>query len=83
MRDSEIKHCHHGGSICMQHKLYMTVTLKRTEAGIKPRGYTANESVSNHGTSASAINVADLIANVKDDTGYLVKYLPDKMLNED
>lgn len=67
----------------MPHKLYMTVTLKRTEAGIKPRGYTANESVSNHGTSASAINVADLIANVKDDTGYLVKYLPDKMLNED
>lgn len=54
----------------MPHKLYMTVTLKRTEAGIKPRGYTANESVSNHGTSASAINVADLIANVKDDTGY-------------
>ena len=67
----------------MENKLYMTVTLKRTEAGIKPRGYTANASVSNHGTPASTINVADLIANVKDDTGNLVKYLPDEMLNEE
>lgn len=67
----------------MENKLYMTVTLKRTEAGISPRGYTANASVSNHGTPASTINVADLIANVKDDTGNLVKYLPDEMLNEE
>ena len=32
---------------------------------------------------ASIMSLAELITNVKDDTGGLVKYLPDQMLTED
>lgn len=65
-------------------KLYLTVTLKETEAGISlraPADTYAQPSI--HSTPASTINLADLIANVKDDTGDLVKYLPDEMLNQE
>ena len=67
----------------MPNKLYVTVTMKK-EAGVTPRGSTASSaSVSIRSRPASIISLTDLIANVKDDTGSLVKYLPDQMLTED
>ena len=57
-----------------KNKLYLTVTLKKEEAGIMPRAR-ADAQPSIHSTPASTVNVADLIANVKDETGNLVKYV--------
>ena len=66
----------------MNNKLYVTVTMKN-EAGVTPRGSTAlSASVSVRSRPASIISLANLIANVKDDTGDLVKYIPDQMLTE-
>ena len=65
----------------MDNKLYVTVTVKN-EAGISSRVNAASRaSTGTHNTPASEISVADLIADVKDDTGDLVKYMPDSMLN--
>lgn len=67
----------------MNNKLYVTVTMKN-EAGVTPRGSTAvSASVSVRSRPASIISLADLIANVKDDTGDLVKYIPDQMLTDE
>jgi len=67
----------------MPNKLYVTVTMKN-EAGVTPRGSTASSaSVSIRSRPASIITLADLIANVKDESGGLVKYLPDQMLTEE
>lgn len=65
----------------IDNKLYVTVTIKN-EAGVTPRGSTASaDSVSIRSRPASIISIADLIANVNDETGGLVKYIPDQMLN--
>jgi len=66
------------------HKLYITVTLNNEkEAGIFPRPTDGDSSHSLvHGTPASEISIADLIAGVKDEKGNLLKYLPDSMLDE-
>ena len=65
----------------LSNKLYVTVTIKN-EAGVTPRISAADLADENaRSRPASVITVADLIANVKDETGGLVKYLPDQMLN--
>ena len=57
------------------------MTIK-TEAGVTPRT-AATEKVNDNNRSlpASEIRVADLISEVKDNTGDLVKYFPDTMLS--
>ena len=56
----------------------------KKEAGIKPRGSDASKAnVSIRGTPASEFSLTDIVANVKDDTGGLVKYLPDELLNQE
>lgn len=66
-----------------ENKLYVTVTIK-TEAGVTPRtAATEIANDNNRSLPASEIRVADLILDVKDNTGDLVKYFPDSMLNED
>ena len=67
----------------MENKLYVTVTMKK-EAGITPRGSDASKAnVSIRGTPASEFSLTDIVANVKDETGGLVKYLPDELLNQE
>ena len=65
----------------LHNKLYVTVTIKN-EAGVTPRISVTNVADENaRSRPASVISVADLIANVNDETGGLVKYIPDQMLN--
>lgn len=60
-------------------KLYVTVTIK--EAGVTPRGPAADMAdVSFRSRPASVISLTELIRDVKDNTGDLVKYFPDSML---
>ena len=67
----------------LTNKLYVTVTMKN-EAGVTPRISNAEMASENaRSRPASVISLADLIENVKDDTGSLVKYLPDQMLTEE
>lgn len=65
-------------------KLYVSVTLTAKEAGIRPRRADSSE-MNPHilGTPASDIKISDILKNVNDPNGKLVKYLPDSMLNEE
>lgn len=68
----------------LDNKLYMTVTLKKAEAGAllrAPINASAQSGIRN--TPASAASLPDLVTKVKDETGGLVKYLPDEMLDEE
>lgn len=69
--------------VSLNNKLYVTVTMKN-EAGVTPRisdADVANENARSR--PASIINLTDLIANGKDETGGLIKYIPDVMLTEE
>ncbi len=68
--------------VSKNNKLYLTVTLNEKEAGISPQPTDDNNRPLVYGPPASEISIADLIAGVKDDSGYFFKYLPDSMLNE-
>ena len=65
-------------------KLYVSVTLTTKEAGITPRRADSSE-MNPHilGTPASNIKISDVLKNVNDPNGKLVKYFPDSMLNEE
>lgn len=64
-------------------KLYVTVTLTTKEAGIMPGLHASQNETLSAGTPASEIRIADILRNVNDQNGKLVKYLPDSMLNEE
>lgn len=64
-------------------KLYVTVTLTTKEAGIMPGLHASQKETLSAGTPASEISIADILRNVNDPNGKLVKYLPDSMLNEE
>lgn len=64
-------------------KLYVTVTLTTKEAGIMPGLHASQNETLSAGTPASEISIADILRNVNDPNGKLVKYLPDSMLNEE
>lgn len=66
-----------------KNKLYVTITMKTKEAGITPSPASSNSEGLVLGTPASKASVADIASLVKDDSGSLVKYLPDSMLSED
>ena len=65
-------------------RLYVSVTLTTKEAGITPRRADSSE-MNPHilGTPASDIKISDILKNVNDPNGKLVKYFPDSMLNEE
>ncbi len=64
------------------HKLYLTITLNEKEAGISSRTWNAaSERSGSHDTPASDINLTELLRTVKDDSGSLLKYVPDPLLD--
>lgn len=67
------------------HKLYLTVTLHTKEAGISLRDSNASFEKETHvrSTPASIYSISDIIANVKDNSGDLLKYFPDSMLSSE
>ncbi len=66
----------------IDNKLYVTVTVKN-EAGISSRTDAASwASTNTRNTPASSLSIAEILGGVKDESGDLVKYFPDSMLND-
>ena len=64
-------------------KLHVTVTLNEKELGVlTPDALSDNTQTHENALPSSEISIADLISDVKDDSGSFFKYLPDSMLNE-
>lgn len=65
-----------------ENRLYVAITMNEKEAGISPRSSASLEGPI-RSTPASTATIADIAALVKDESGSLLKYIPDSLLSEE